>query len=862
VSPPRTPAPDFGGGVDVWLRRDLAGLIDSIEQHGGRLRASLWLFDGAGERQTVREARSRLRVRPCWSTVIRDSSGAMLGAITVAARTSRGPNGPEQQLTETLARTIGLMIENDRASEAADEYRELLDEVPAVIYIADPGEHGRWRYVSPQIESLLGFSPSEWQRDPDLWAQQLHPADRDWVVDADVADAEVEVGASHAFEYRMLHRTGTIVWVRDDARLVRDSNGLARWHGVLSDITERKRADAELERRAAQQAAVARLGEHALERVSISDLLDEAVRSAAAVLGVEATTVAEFMPEKNSLDLRAAHGWPKAVIGSTLTQIDRSLQSGYTLISGGPVVVRDWTTETRFARSNLLLDRGAASSVSVIIEGRDHPFGVFEVASERARDYSAGDIDFVQSLANVLADALERQSTEDRIAHHALHDTLTGLPNRALFLDRLERALERIRGVRGAQLAVLFIDLDHFKLVNDSLGHHAGDEVLAEVAARLRQTMGRRCTVARFGGDEFGLLLEDVRSELDAIAAAEKIAAVFARPFVIEAGEYFISTSIGIALASGTELPNELVRDADSAMYRAKERGRARYELFDEMMRARTLARLRVESDLRRAIDRDELWIAYQPVVSLHDGSIAGVEALLRWDHPTRGAVGPEEFIPVAEENGLIERIGSWVLEEACRQAAQWCVIRQDAVPINVSVNLSPQQLTQDDFLDVVRAALAGSGLDPTWLSLEITESNLLEPSHRAMDTLRKLRALGVRIVLDDFGTGYSSLSYLTRLPLNAIKIDRSFIEPLDRAGHDTAIVEAIIAMTHALSLKVLAEGTERSEQVAVLQRLGCEFTQGFLFSPPVSGAEMTGMVRSGAPLRADLVTPVRAPRA
>ena len=443
---------------------------------------------------------------------------------------------------------------------------------------------------------------------------------------------------------------------------MQDELGRGRWHGVILDITDRKLAEAELERRAAQQAAVARLGEHALERVPIADLMQEAVTTVLEVLAVDGALVAEVMPDGESFEFRAPRdGRARDRLG--VPADGRAPRPAYTVMTGEPVFVLDWETEDRFGQSRILRPEGIRSSLTVVIEGRDARFGVLGVHSRTVREFSAGDVDFVQSLANVLADALERQSTEDAMQHRALHDPLTGLPNRVLFLDRLEHALERLRRQPRSLAAVLFIDLDNFKLVNDSMGHHAGDELLAAVAARLKQAVRPSDTVARFGGDEFGLLLEELSSEREAIGMAERIASVFARPFALETNEHFVTTSVGIALAEGGELAVDLIRDADAAMYRAKERGRARYELYDEVMRGRAIARLRIENDLRRAIERNELRLAYQPVVSLRDESVVGVEALIRWDHPERGSIPPDAFIPIAEDSGLIERIGRWALE-------------------------------------------------------------------------------------------------------------------------------------------------------------------------------------------------------
>jgi diguanylate cyclase (GGDEF)-like protein len=455
-------------------------------------------------------------------------------------------------------------------------------------------------------------------------------------------------------------------------------------------------------------------------------------------------------------------------------------------------------------------------------------------------------VDFVQALANVLGDVVERQLTDDDIRHRALHDPLTGLPNRVLFLDRLGQATERQRRRRDTLTAVLALDLDRFKLVNESLGHRAGDELLAAAAPRLKQAVRSADTVARFNGDEFGILLEDINGEQDAIYMAERIAAVFARPFVLDGNEHFVTASIGIALAVGGERAEDLMRDAGVAMHRAKERGRARYELFDEALRGRAMSRLRVENDLRRALERDELTLDYQPLVSMHDRQMVSVEALVRWDHPERGRISPADFIPVAEENGLIEPIGRWVLERACRQAAEWCRERPDAPPLTMSINLSAAQVANRGLPETVATILRVSGLDPSCLALELTESMLVGDDEELWETLVSLKALGVRLVLDDFGTGYSSLSYLTRLPLDALKVDRSFVDGLGTESRDTAVTEAIVAMSRALSLRVVGEGAETREQVAELARLGCDLVQGFYFSRPVPADEIRRMLITG----------------
>jgi diguanylate cyclase (GGDEF)-like protein/PAS domain S-box-containing protein len=730
------------------------------------------------------------------------------------------------------------------AEPARADHLGLLAQVPAILYIADPGPDGRWHYVSPQIEAILGFTPEEWCADRTLWARRLHLDDARRVIESEAAVSEEEQAVSTAAEYRLHHRDAHVVWVRDDAQLLAGPDGSLRWHGVLSDITDRKRAEAELERRAAQQTAVARLGEHALEGTSITDLCKEALSAGVELLGLQLGAVLELMPERDALVFCAVHGL-ESPSDKRPIPADGSTQAGCSLQLAAPVVVRDWRIEQRFSASTLAAAHAARSGLTVVVAGRRAPFGVLGLHSTELREFSASDIAFAQALANVLGDAFEHQVTEDNIRHRALHDPLTGLPNRALFMDRLQQAIERLRR-HDSPAAVLFLDLDRFKLVNDSHGHEVGDELLAAVAPRLKQALRSSDTVACFGADEFAILLEEIADEHDAVDMAQRVASVFTRPFVLAGSEHFVTTSVGIALAGGGERAEDLLRDADAAMHRAKERGRARYELFDEGIRGRAISRLRVENDLRRALERDELTLDYQPQISLVDRSIVGVEALLRWEHPDRGRIPPGDFIGIAEETGLIEPIGRWVLDRACRQAAHWYQMRPDAAPISMSVNLSAVQFRNRNLSETVADAVRGAGLDPAYLSLELTESVMVVYADNLMETLEALKALGVGLVLDDFGTGYSSLAYLTRLPLDALKVDRSFIDGLGTDPRDTAVTEAIVAMAHALSLRVVGEGTETERQVAELTRLDCDLAQGYYFSRPVPAGEITRMLQRG----------------
>jgi diguanylate cyclase (GGDEF)-like protein len=387
---------------------------------------------------------------------------------------------------------------------------------------------------------------------------------------------------------------------------------------------------------------------------------------------------------------------------------------------------------------------------------------------------------------------------------------------------------------RETTISVLFLDLDQFKVVNDSLGHVAGDELLAAVAPRIEQALRPGDTVARFGGDEFAVLAEDVGNERGATRVADGIAEALARPFILREREHFVSASIGIAIGGGSEEPESLIRDADSALYRAKERGRGRYEIFDEVMRSRVIEHMQIENDLRRAIQQEELELHYQPVVKLRDGSIVAMEALLRWNHPERGLVGPPAFIPVAEESRLIVPIGRWVIEQGCRQAAAWQRFHPDSAPVSVAVNLSARQLADPDLLSHIEGCVRTNGIDPSCLWVELTETALLDETTFVERTLESLKGLGVRLVLDDFGVGFSSLGYLKRLPLSMIKLDRTFVENLTDGSHDAAIVRAVSEMADTIGIGVIAEGIETEDQLRMTTTLGCGFAQGFHFSGPV----------------------------
>jgi diguanylate cyclase (GGDEF)-like protein/PAS domain S-box-containing protein len=443
---------------------------------------------------------------------------------------------------------------------------------------------------------------------------------------------------------------------------------------------------------------------------------------------------------------------------------------------------------------------------------------------------------------------LRMAGSQTDITSGKVADSLTGLPNRLLFIDRLERLVEHTKRHKDYLFAVLFLDLDGFKMINDSMGHVIGDQLLVGVANRLEECLRvtdtvtrleKLFTIARLGGDEFTILLDQIEDPSDVTLVAERIMKTLASPFTLNGKEIFTSASIGIALSSiGYDKPEDLLRDADTAMYRAKSLGKARYEVFDVDMRASMLARLQLETDLRSALEHKEFQNFYQPIVSLDSGRIIGFEALLRWRHPTRGLLQPVDFIPVAEETGMIRELGWWNLQEACRQISAWNACRDGSPPLTISVNLSVKQFLQPNLVAEIGQLLRELGLSPDVLKLEITESSVMADPSEAVEMLSQIKSLGVQLSVDDFGTGYSSLSYLQRFPVDTLKIDRSFTQALAGGGDGMEIVRTILPMAKSLRLNVIAEGVETGEQLAILRRLQCGYAQGFYFSEPVTAQE------------------------
>ena len=455
----------------------------------------------------------------------------------------------------------------------------------------------------------------------------------------------------------------------------------------------------------------------------------------------------------------------------------------------------------------------------------------------------------------------ELQASKEHFRHAAFHDALTNLPNRALFTDHLKLAIERTKRQPGHNFAVLFMDLDRFKNINDSLGHIYGDQLLVAISKRLQGCLRQVDVIARLGGDEFAILLDGFTDPNDVLRVAEQIQQAISQPLTIDRNEAFTSASIGIALSTtGYDRPEDVLRDADTAMYRAKDGGKARHEVFDEVMYARAVSLLNLENDLRHAIERQEFQVYYQPIVTIKTGKVCGFEALVRWQHPTRGLISPMEFIPLAEETGLIVPLGQWVLEEACRQMREWQGQSFANRTLAVSVNLSGRQLSRGDLCRQVRSILERTGLDPRSLKLEITESVVMENAELAITMLKQLHELGIQLSIDDFGTGYSSLSYLHRFPVNNLKIDRSFIGRMGLGDENLEIVRTIIMLARNLGMEVIAEGIETEEQLAQLRALSCGFGQGYLFSAPLDAESAAGLTRQGQQNAAALASRTDAP--
>jgi diguanylate cyclase (GGDEF)-like protein/PAS domain S-box-containing protein len=691
-----------------------------------------------------------------------------------------------------------------RLQQAESRYRSLVERMPAVTYIQEIGSPDSAMYMSPQIEALTGYSPEEC-KDPDLRWGMVHPDDRKRLQAED--ERTLTPGEVYTTEYRTVHRDGHTVWVRNEAVVVADeADGSRYWQGFMLNITERKRAEEALRRSEASLAEaqrIARLGswEWDLETGEMW-WSDEAYR----IYGFEPDEVSPTL----DLVVELCHPEDRHLLRAIL---DCASYKDEPIDFEHRIVRADGEMRWIHRRGEVVREeRGAALRV-----------------------------------IGTIHDITRQKALEERLQYQAFHDPLTDLPNRRLFMDRLTGAFKRTR--KEHKIAVLFMDLDDFKVVNDSLGHEVGDQLLLAVGQRLKGCLRRGEVVARLGGDEFTLLLEGISSAGEAEEVAERLIRELRAPFAIEGHLIFATISVGIALSDtvGQGQVDILLRAADIALYRAKNKTKARYEIFDRSKDAYALERLELENDLRKAIERDELKLLYQPVFSLENNNIAGMEALLRWEHPGRGMMRPEEFIPLAEETGLIVPIGHWTLEEACRQAREWQDSCQIDPPPIAGVNLSLRQFQHSGLVEDVARILRETGLEPSNLALEITESVAMHDEDVTITTLEELKALGVWLVIDDFGTGNSSLSYLTsQFKMDHLKIDGSFIRKFVEDSEDSAIIPGLIDFAHAVRLRVIAEGVETAAQLKRLKEMGCEFVQGNYIAKPLSSAAASELMLAG----------------
>ena len=764
------------------------------------------------------------------------------GAVAVALQASETAAAVALQASETqtaVAAAVAL-----QASEA--RLRELVARSVEMISIV--GRDGRVLWASPAIERLLGY-PLEISEGAELFFwDAVHPDDRD-LSQARFAEAQQQPGVPLEVEGRGRHADGTWRWFVTTITDLCDDPAVG---GIVLNVQDMSL----LRGLATQEAALAGLGQRALSGLSVADVAAETVAAIVEVLDVDLAFHAQIGPGGDDLLVRASAG--RVGRPSDALPIGAHTHWGQALATTAVLTLP--AAGELAAGSDALLAAGIVRGMTVGIAAGGEPFGVLGAYATAQREFRPDETDFLRGAGNVLASAIERRRFERDLEHQMLHDQLTGLPNRMLLEDRLAQALRRGERRDGC-VAVLLIDLNDFKVVNDSLGHGPGDVLLEAVATRIGGAIRPADTLARFGGDEFVVVVEHhTKGPANAITIAERVLTALQEPFQVTPDhELFVTASIGIAcdVAVGADVDEHsaiLISQADLAMYRAKRLGGDAYVVFDEGLRTRVQARLDLALALRHALNLEEFHLNYQPEIDLATGRVVDVEALLRWEHPHDGLLTPDTFLDTAEQTGLIVPIGEWVITEACAQAATWQRTDGARAPQRVSVNLSARQLLHPDLGAMVEHAMQTSGLDPSHLGFEVTEQVFIDDLDAAAAILGRLHDDGHALSLDDFGTGYSSLTYLRRLPFDCLKIDQSFVAGLDddpTDEHDTtAIITAIIDMAHDLGLVVTAEGVENATQAEVLTSLRCDRAQGYHYSRPVPAGDLAHLLADNDPAR------------
>ena len=634
-------------------------------------------------------------------------------------------------------------------------------------------------------------------------------------------------------ELRLLRRDGTPVWVDLAASIITDHRGMPRYYvAEAPDVSERRAAEERAALQAKRQAAIADVGRAALEGTGIDSLAEIVVDSAARLLDVDLAIVLEREDDGHGCRVMGVAG--AGADGLVGTRVPGSPLFESVIAGQEPVTIDDWDRERHVAMGATEREFAVRSTVATPLRGGEEPRGVLICESQRPRTFGEDDVNFLRGLANMLAATIERRRSQDQAARAVLYDALTGLPNRTLLADVLQRKLAR---ASHGGFGVVFVDLDHFKLVNDSLGQDVGDQLLTETAARFTSVLRGSDMLARLNSDEFAVLCDDVSHGRAAARVAQRLLNALNKPFVIAGEEITVRATLGVALTGRDATARSLLRDAEAAMHRAKERSRGGYELFDPEFHDRNLGRLRTENALRRAIGTDELSVVYQPIVtSGPSATVYGAEALMRWNHPDWGPVSPVEFIPIAEDSGTIIPLGRFVLREATRQLAAWS---DEGRPLLVTVNVSPRQLYDDALPELIGSTVANAGIPPDRLILELTESALVGDAEAALEVLNAMKRLGVRLALDDYGSGYASLSYLSRFPFDIVKLDRTLIRGVGESRKDEIIVASTIDMGHALGLSIVAEGVETALQEERLREFGCDLIQGYLHARPMLAAAL-----------------------